>query len=280
MKTKIINTVLALVIAVAGFMASSVSSLAATQTAGWNVTYDGQGLSSDYNVDKSTITSVMPGDTVVFQVNYKNNSGSNADFYLSTDIITSLEEKNADGSSANISGGAYSYKISYILNGNTNVLYNSETVGGDNTTVVGLKQVRGGLNNGENAFMSVGTLANSAAGTVVIEIKLDGNSQDNDYMQKLAQLDVRFGVEKASAPENVVVNTTETKKVVYTIPGGTDVVVLEEPAVPLANNNTLGSPQTGDSIVPIAICSAMLLVGLALVICCFWISKNNRERVA
>ena len=280
MKKKIFSTVLALVVTVAGLMTTSFDSYAATQTTGWNVEYNGQGFSSDYNVDKSTITSVMPGDTVVFQVNYKNNSSATTDFYLSTDVIASLEEKNADGSSANISGGAYSYKISYILNGNTNVLYDSETVGGDNTTVVGLQQVQGGLKNGENAFMSVGSLASQASGTVVIEIKLDGNSQDNDYMQKLAQLDVRFGAEKQTSPENVVVNTSETKRVVYTIPGGTQVVVLEEPAVPLANTNTLGSPQTGDSIIPIIVCSMMLLIGLLLVISYFWISKNNREKVA
>ena len=85
MKKKIFNTVLALVVTVAGLMTTSFESNAATQTTGWNVEYDGQGFSSDYNVDKSTITSVMPGDTVVFQVNYKNNSSATTDFYLSTD---------------------------------------------------------------------------------------------------------------------------------------------------------------------------------------------------
>ena len=276
MKKKIINIVLALAVAAAGLMATNITSFASTQTTGWDVSYDGNGLSSNYDVNKSTITSVMPGDTVVFEVNYKNDSSAAADFYLSTDIITSLEEKNADGSAASISGGAYSYTISYILDGATNTLYDSTTVGGDNTTVIGLKQVQGNLDSNQNTFFSVGRVTNGKAGTVVIEIKLDGNSQDNAYMQKLAELDVKFGVEAVSTAvaENVV-TTTETKSVVYTIPGGTEVVVLEEPAIPLANN-----PITGDAVLPIFICGSMLILGLLLIVFYFWLSKKQREKVA
>jgi len=273
MKKKNFNIVLALAVATAGLLTNSFISSAATQTTGWDVEYDGKGFTSNYDVDKSTITSVMPGDTVQFEVNYTNKSGGGADFYLSTDVISSLEEKNADGSQANIGGGAYSYQISYKLNGTETVLYDSETVGGDNTEVVGLKQVEGALNKNENTFMSVGSLANQATGTVVITIKLDGNSQDNAYMQKLAELDVKFGVEKKTSP--TVVNTTETKKVTHVIPGGTEVVILEEPAVPLANQ--LMGPETGDSVIGIILSSIALVTGIVLIICYFWMVKKERE---
>ncbi len=36
---------------------------------------------------------MQPGDTVKFQINYKNNSSATTDFYLRTDVIAPLEEK-------------------------------------------------------------------------------------------------------------------------------------------------------------------------------------------
>lgn len=272
MKKKLLNMVLALALTMAGLMGTGFSSSASTQTTGWDVTYDGKGITSSYDVSKSTITSVMPGDTVIFDVDYKNTSDKSADFYLSTDIINSLEEKNIDGSAANISGGAYSYKLSYTLNGTKTIIYDSQTVGGDNTTVLGLNQIQGTLKNGEGTYFDVGVVPAGGMGTVEIEIALDGNSQDNSYMEKLASLDVRFGVENVEPASTNTVTENKSRTVVYEVPGGTEVILIDEGAVPTSAN-----PQTGDSPLPIIISSVMMALGILLILWYFWITKKQKR---
>ncbi len=271
---KLIHLVLALIISVAGLTGLMINAQAKAQSASWDVTYDGNKLSSSYDVSKSTITSVMPGDTITYLVGYKNASSQAADFYLGTDIINSLEDKNADGTDAsNISGGAYSYKISYTVDGTKTAIYNSEVLGGDNTTVKGLNQAKNTIQSGQALYFPVGTIKPGGQGQIEIEIVLDGNSQDNNYMTKLASLDVRFGVEKTTVPTATnVVNNTVTKSVVYTVPGGKQVVAIDEPVVPLD-----GGPVTGDSLIPIIVCAASLLLGILLIGLYFIISMRQRK---
>ena len=158
-------------------------------------------------------------------------------------------------------------------------------VGGDDTVVAGLKQVQGQADDGSGAYFNIGTLASdpdkSNPGTVTIEIALDGNSQDNSYMAKLATLDVRFGAQKVETEttKNTTVNkvtnyTGGGNKVVYTTPGGTQVVYIEEPSVPLAN------PVTGDSLLPLLLCTLTMIAGILLIVLYFILSKKPREEVA
>lgn len=285
MKKKIVYTALALMLIATGFLGIKENAKAATQSVGWDVTYNGSGFSSTYDVSKTTITGTMPGDTIIFNVNYINGSNETTEFYLSTDIINSLEEKSVGGGSSNAAGGAYSYKLAYTINGATNVIYDSETVGGDDSVVAGLKQVQGQAGDGNGAYFNIGKLApasnGSNMGTVTIEIALDGNSQDNSYMATLATLDVRFGAQKVE--EETVKNVTVEKvtnytgggnKVVYTTPGGTQVVYIEEPTVPLAN------PVTGDSLLPLVLCTLTMIAGILLIVLYFILSKKQREEVA
>ena len=283
MKKIIVNTVLALMLIAAGFAGLDTKAEAATQSIGWDVTYSGNGFSSNYDVSKSTITSVMPGDTIVFRVNYINGSKDASDFYLSTDIINSLEEKSIGGGESNAAGGAYSYKLGYTVKGVETIIYDSETIGGDTSVVAGLKQVQGQAGDGSGAYFNLGKLEAGESGTINIEIALDGNSQDNSYMAKLATLDVKFGAEK-SVTEPEVIKTTSVNKVtnnigsggqvVYTVPGGTEVVLIDEPVVPLAD------PVTGDSILPLLICTVAMAFGIILVVMYFIIMKKQREEVA
>ena len=208
-------------------------------------------------------------------LNRKNTSADATNFYLSTDIINSLEDKSADGSASSATGGAYSYKVSYTVDGKETIIFDSDVLGGE-STVKGLNQVKSNLAEGKEAFFPLGTLNNGGAGTVTIQINLDGNSQDNAYMYKLATLDVKFGVEKAEQPQDKVINNTVTRNEVYTIPGGQQVIAIDEPTTPLAG----GSPQTGDSIVPLVGCTAGLLVGMVLIGWYFIISKKGRKEVA
>lgn len=274
MKKRIGSLFLALAITGVGIMLNTSLVNAATQTTGWTVTYDGGKFVSDYDISKSTITSAMPGDTISYEVNYKNASGTTSDFYVSTDVINSLEEKSIGGGQSNAAGGAYTYKLSYKVGNQETVIHDSETVGGDNNTVVGLKQAVGNIESGKVPYFNVGRLNNGQTGTIIITVKLDGNSQDNNYMEKLATLDLKFGAEKVPKPQNNVVTNTSVNHVVYTTPGGVQVVAIDEPKVPQSG----GNPVTGDSILPIIICTMAMVLGIILVVIYFRMEKKTKRR--
>ncbi len=271
---KTVNIVLALLLTVGGLMTTNTNVLAATQTTGWDVSFDGTKLSSNYDLSKATVTSVMPGDTIIYDVSYKNDAGTAADFFLSTEVITSLEE-GAGGEESGAYGGAYAYKLSYDIGAGPVVIYDSETIGGEGADVLGLKQIQGTLDNDEKTFFSIGTLEAGKQGQILVEIQLDGNSQDNSYMEKLATLDIVFGAEKVSQPTPNIVKNTSVNRVVQVLDGGTQVVVIDDDEVPLA-----GGPQTGDSILPLLICSAAMSFGLLLIGWYLIVLRNKKEEVA
>ena len=272
MNRKILNLALGMLIVVASLIFIKSEALAKTHSTEWNVSYDGKEFTSDYNVSKSTITSVMPGDTIEFSVGYKNDSDKTTDFYVNTDIINSLEDKSINGEGSNAAGGGYSFKMDYVVDGNSVTIFNNETIGGDNATVAGLRQIQGSLDDNSNTYFAVGQLIPEASGTIKINIKLDGNSQDNLYMSKLATLDVKFGAEQISGTTTSESSDTSVNKVVYVTPGGTEVIVIEESAVPLAV-----TPLTGDSILPIVVCSISMIIGILFVIIYFVLVRRQRE---
>lgn len=272
MKNRIGSLFLALAITGVGIMLNTSIALAATQSTGWNVIYDGGKFVSDYDISKSTITSAMPGDTISYEVNYKNASGTTSDFYISTDVINSLEEKSIGGGQSSASGGAYSYKLSYKIGDSETVIHDSETVGGDYDTIIGLNQAVGNLEYGKVPYFNVGRLSNGQSGTIIITVKLDGNSQDNGYMEKLATLDVKFGAENVPTPQNNVVRNTSVNHVVYTTPGGVEVVAIDEPKVPQAG----GNPVTGDSLLPVIIYTCTMIFGIMLVVIYFILEKRQK----
>ena len=268
MKNKIKNIVLALAVTAISFSMTAVNASAATVNKGWNVTYDGTKMTTDYDLDKATIEHAMPGDTLAFAISYTNDTTEALDFYLNTAVITTLEDDEA----GDAAGGAYSYKLSYVLDGAETIIYDSDTIGGDNDVLKGLKQIQG--DNPEDTYFSLGRVTAGDSGVVNLVIKLDGNSQDNGYMAKLATMNVSFGVEKIPQPVNKTVKVEETKKVVYTTPAGTEIVMIDDPIIPLAG------PETGDSALPLIICSVSMMIGFMLIGLYFIIMKKSREEVA
>ena len=147
-------------------------------------------------------------------------------------------------------------------------------VGGDNDVQKGLNQVKNG-----NAFVSVGTLESNQTGRVKLEVKLDGNSQDNSYMEKLAQLSIQFATTPKTDfdPQNKTIEKKihKTRQVVYTIPGGSEIVYIDDDEVPLDGGF---NPKTGDSILPLLVCAIALVVGIGFIALYFIIEKkSNRE---
>ena len=273
MKKFYFNMVLALAVVATTFGAKSITANAETESINWQVTYTGSKIESTYDVNKSTIENAMPGDTIEYSVDYVNGTSSPASFYVSADVVKSLEE------GATATGGAYSYKITYT--GSEVPLFDSETVGGDAgegaDAVIGLDQVNGN----EGAYFSLGTVAAGDKGTVTVSITLDGNSQNNNYMSTLAQLEIKFGAEPtadATRGDSVTHHNSIVKNVVKKLSGGTEVVVIDDDDVPTTNGG--GNPQTGDSIMPLVLCTVALLIGLMLIFWYFRLTKDNKEEVA
>ena len=282
MKKKILNVVLALTL-VMGFNNTAIISNAAEDSLSysWDVTYNGKNFASTYDSSKAAIQNVMPGDTITYTVNYINGTNEATDFYMNADVIKTLEDTSA------AEGGAYSFKITN--NGET--IFDSETVGGDAEEVVGLKQVKGK----EGAYFSLGSVPakTSNKGTVQILITLDGNSQTNNYMAAVANLQVKFGAEDSESAKrsktnvkkvtkvntitkNVPVTTKKSivKQVIKTLDNGTDIVAIDDEDVPLSVG---GDPKTGDSVFPVALCIGMLMSGLCLIGWYVVMTVNNKK---
>jgi hypothetical protein len=223
----------------------------------WKVTYDASGLSTNFSsgAGYASVTDAMPGDTIRYEVSTINNKSGNTDWYLSNSVVNSLETGNA-------SGGAYTYQLYYIADdGTTTTLYDS-TVGGRDGE--GLKQVN---TTTDGNYFYLGRLSNGQSGTVMLDITLEGHSQTNDYMSKLAQLTMNFAVEEA-------INSTITRNntVTQTVPG--NIIYLQD--TPKANTDVLTGPKTGDAVLPMILSILGIVVGILLVV--IWgISGRNRK---
>jgi len=271
MKTKYLSIVLALMIVVTG-MTGIEAKAEGIADATLHIEYTGAGSSGfkansvvyteDPTYGGTLIEKKMPGDTITYEVTYKNSSGQSADFYLNSQVAKTLEDTRS------ATGGAYTYK----LTAGTVTLIDSETVGGDLTTTLGLKQVNG---SSSDAYFELGTLGNNESGKLVFTIELDGNTQTNSYMDALASIDVRIAAQEKviNSVSNTVTNRSE-RTVVSTLPGGTQVVILDE-NVPLS-----GGPQTGDSIILLIICSIAMIAGFLLVLWYFRLVKAVRKEEA
>ena len=174
-----------------------------------DVVYDGKdvvvkdGASSTVN---EKIEGLFPGQTVEFDVTFANNSANKTAWYISNEIIESLESGEAKN-------GGYTYELNYVApDGSTTPLYNDSTIGGDETE--GLKEANEQLED----YRYLDTLAPGASASVRITLGLDGESQPNAYMNKLGELALRFAVEDQVEQRVRIVKTaagSENETVTY-----------------------------------------------------------------
>ena len=166
-------------VALACSIGFSSTAYAETESVSWNVTYSAEKqMVSDYNQESvnQALSHMQPGDSFTMKVNLRNLSDTSTDWYMTSEAIKTLEE----GASA--SGGAYTYALKY----NGNEIYRSNTVGGDNSQ--GFKEISG----------VTGKWFDGDTGVVSIEMSLDGETQDNAYMNTLGKLNVVFAVEDST----------------------------------------------------------------------------------
>lgn len=139
---------------------------------------------------------MQPGDSAEFSVMIQNSSDAVTDWYMTNQVLKSLED-----ASKTASGGAYSYMLTYTdSQGQVETLYNSETVGGENyaSNLEGLHEATNAL----DSFFYLDTLEYGESSMVRLYVLLDGETQGNDYQDTLAQIQMNFAVELPAVTEN------------------------------------------------------------------------------
>ena len=205
-----------LCLAMAAIMAVGIHTTAFAETlqggSDWKAEFNGSKMSSNFtSADmKKDIFQLQPGDTMELQVGLKNTSEKDADWYMTNEVIQTLEDAQSSAE-----GGAYEYKLTYVGSDNAEkVLYDSTTVGGEGASKAGegLKQI----DNSTQEYFYLGRLASNNTGTVHLTVGVEGETQGNGYQLTLAKLRMNFAVEKVSAgktiTKNKIVKTTNTVK--------------------------------------------------------------------
>lgn len=176
----------------------------------WSVSFSGDKMNSNFKSSEMTeeILMIQPGDSITLQVKVRNDSSFTTDWYMTNEVLRTLEE-----SVTVAEGGAYTYILTYVdKSGEETLLYSSEVVGGEEDTSLEGEGLHQATNSLEDYFF-LDRLKSGEGGTVQLYVKLDGETQGNDYQNTLARLQMNFAVEKVSA-------NTSTTTVVRTVKTG------------------------------------------------------------
>lgn len=247
---------LCLALAAAMIMGSSLTAYAEDIKAenDWEVNFNGKDLVSNFaasNIDDA-VYAILPGDSIEMSVDVKNTSDIETDWYMTNEVLQTLEE--ADSKGQNLpSGGAYGYLLTYTdPQGEVTTLYKSESLGGDdNEGALGLL----GATESLDEYFFLDRLSQNQTGIVTLKVSLEGETQGNDYQDTLARLQMNFAVERANS-----------------LGGGEP--TKSEPTPGTSTTVGFTSPKTGDGnniLIPVI----ALVAGLVLLVA--GVIKNRRE---
>ena len=248
------NNRLLIIMAAAFAVVSAPLSVAAETYSGgsnWRVEFDGSKLNSTFkNSDiNDAIYQIQPGDSVNITLKLKNSYDSQTDWYMTNEVLQSLED------SQNVAeGGAYTYVLTYIdPDGVKEVIYDSETVGGENEGAgeEGLHQATGTLED----FFYIGNLASGETAQIKLTVQLDGETQGNDYQDTLAKLQMNFAVE-----------------IIEDIPG----ITVDENGRVLRRQAVKTGEETGN----LAFITVTLTAGICVLILAIWKRKKDNQKAA
>jgi hypothetical protein len=205
------------------------------------------------------LNAIEPGDSIELQVAIKNSSDGTTDWYMTNEVLETLEESQSEAN-----GGAYTYYLSYTdAAGEETVLYNSESVGGDDTSGgEGLHQAT----NSTKDYFYLDRLEAGKSGAVHLIVSLDGETQGNDYQDTLAKLQMNFAVEK------VATSVTDT-------PGTSDTPSSNTPSTGTSaqpSGSAASTVKTGDTSQILLLCALVMLSGVVLLI--FGLKELNRRK--
>lgn len=235
------KSILCLVMAAVMTVGTSIGVCAEPSTIKQVVEFDGKkmtGLDSEQIAQSQS--NLLPGDSMELAVDIKNSSDTETDWYMRNEIIKTLEEVSGKG-------GAYGYYLTYVSHKDKKdtetVIFDSDVVGGEGSQEggVGLKQATNALDSEDYLYLE--RLKPGETGTVHLTVKLDGETQGNDYQGTDAELALQFAVEKVEAKVKYQPGETVKKTEIRT---GTT------------------TPKTGDPTKVIAVSALALVSGLVL----------------
>ena len=179
----------------------SVSAFAEALAGDVTFTSAGRMVEENFNVDQ-IFESLEPGDSASYTVYIHNQHPKTTRWYMSNEVLKSLEDSAAAGL---IYGGVYSYKLSYAGPGGSQVIYDSNRVGGDegfkqpgdSEERVGLHEATSNLED----YFFLDTLNSGESGVVTLEVSLEGETQGNIYQNTAARIQMNFAVELKDGKE-------------------------------------------------------------------------------
>ena len=189
-------------------MSLCIGVFAQSSTVTGTVTFDGKKLNTSYTNAEflGQALALQPGDDITYTITLKNNYSQETEWWMYNRVLESFE----DNSSAK--GGAYTYHLEYSGPNNSRVLYDSDTVGGETAGNEGLTSATSALRD----YFVLGTLKMGQSATVTLRVKLDGETQTNNYQDTLADLNMRYAVEIVPT-DDIVKTGDETEILPYVI---------------------------------------------------------------
>lgn len=183
---KIISVILAIVILVPCLTA--VSYAEGFNSSGWAANFTGKEIVTNFSQADVTavVSKIEPGDSVTFSVDVRNSAAYNTDWYMTNEVITSLEESRAAAKN-----GSYEYSLTYTdPYGSVTTIFSSDSVGGEGGDI---KVSTGNLKD----FFYLDQLKPGESGKVKLNVVIDGESDGNWYWNTAAKLKMNFAVEKS-----------------------------------------------------------------------------------
>lgn len=267
MRKKLITYIL-----LAGMLFSAPATVRAESlTSEKNVSFTSENkLSTDYaNGDvNNEVHNLQPGDDITITLNLKNDNPSASNWYMTNEVLQSLEE--TTGSSA--SGGAYEYELIYTdPAGTQEILFTSDTVGGENNgSRVGLKAATSGLED----YLYLDTLAPGEQGVITLRVALDGETEGNSYQNTLATLQMNFAVDTTTVYNQTITEVVDEN-------GNPGEGNEGNPASPSGGNSSRGTGivRTSDEnnllpLIAVAAVSGLLLLFLAI----FGVKERRKQK--
>ncbi len=166
-------------------LASSGTSYAADKVFREKCSYDGARIRTDYNSRRfaSVISDMEPGDSMLYEITYSNESSKTSGWYMRNSVLETLED-----SKDQARNGGYTY----ILKNGDEVIFSNDQVGGE-LVVDRLSGLRLATQATENFFF-LQYLEPGESQKTTLYVELDGETTVNDYMDTNGALLLTYGV--------------------------------------------------------------------------------------
>lgn len=177
----------------------------------WLVNFNGKKIESNFASDElaDDMENVQPGDSITFQVELANGSTEETDWYMTNQVLQTLEESNNSAE-----GGAYTYILTYTdAAGQETILYSSDVVGGEedpSKAGEGLHQATDSLKD----YFYLDRMKAGEKGSVRLYIEIEGETTGIDYQETLAKLQMTFAVEVAGKVVTII-NTGDSSRLLF-----------------------------------------------------------------